>query len=324
MRTIVIYASALAVALGAAARSAAEHGSAHDMRWEERAGESLALRDGHGVVWQFNYGPERTMPCFHPVALPGGKSLTVDGPADHPWHHALWFSWVRINGVNYWEHDPQTQRPLGVTQWTDVVAERRPDFGAEIALELAYRTGDQQPALREMRRIVLSPPDADGSYALDWRLEFVAGDDDVELACTPIPPQPGGVAWGGYAGLSVRFAAELADRQVITPEGVAQFDASGIFRTRERAADYSGALDQRMVGLALLDHPQNERAPTDWYAIASDMSYLNPAWLARGPFVLPAGERLTLRYRVVIHPGRWNAEQLTTAWQAYATTEAAD
>ena len=42
-------------------------------------------------------------PFLHPVRTPGGAVLTVEAPADHPWHHALWFTIKFVNGENFWE-----------------------------------------------------------------------------------------------------------------------------------------------------------------------------------------------------------------------------
>ncbi len=35
---------------------------AHDWNWDERPGQSLALKKGENVLWQFNYGPEQPKP----------------------------------------------------------------------------------------------------------------------------------------------------------------------------------------------------------------------------------------------------------------------
>ena len=42
-------------------------------------------------------------PFLHPVRTPAGALLTVEAPADHPWHHALWFAIKFVNGENFWE-----------------------------------------------------------------------------------------------------------------------------------------------------------------------------------------------------------------------------
>ena len=74
--------------------------------------------------------------------------------------------------------------------------------------------------------------------------------------------------------------------------------------------------------MAILDHPANPRAPSRWYAITDPgmpFWYLNAAWLQLEPYRLPAGERVTLRYRIAVHPGRWDAARLSAEHTAYAT-----
>jgi hypothetical protein len=56
------------------------------------------------------------------------------------------------------------------------------------------------------------------------------------------------------------------------------------------------------------------------YAISnSSMHYFSPAVIQEKPYLLKAGQSLTLRYRVVIHPGRWSAEQLRDAAGVFAS-----
>ncbi|RIK83431.1 MAG: hypothetical protein DCC67_05885 [Planctomycetota bacterium] len=291
-------------------------------RWQERPGESIALCDGDSVIWQFNYGPALAKPLFHPLALADSPPLTVDRPPDHAWHHGLWFSWVFVNGVNYWEHDPQTGRPVGRTQWSDVKIVRNPDYSADISLQLAYGEGDRPPVLRESRTLRVKPRDSAGAYAIDWQCAFTAETEPASVSVRPIPPMPGGVAWGGYGGLSVRLAEGLEDRRASTAEAAALFDAAGIYRGQSPACDYSGVTGGVLAGIALLDHPDNPRHPSPWYAIRSDMSYLNAAIMAPGPIGIPPHETLTLRYRAVVHPGRWDATALTEAARRYAADAA--
>ncbi len=83
--------------------------------------------------------------------------------------------------------------------------------------------------------------------------------------------------------------------------------------------DYSGRLEQREGGIAILDHPKNLNSPSPWYVIKDDtMRYFSPALLCYQPHTIKAGQSLTLRYRVIVHPGRWDAEQLRRAAAEYA------
>ena len=82
--------------------------------------------------------------------------------------------------------------------------------------------------------------------------------------------------------------------------------------------DYSGVLDSVPVGLAMLDHPDNPRHPTPWYVIrGSVMGYINAALLNDEPMTLESGEHMTLRYRVIVHPHRWDAARLQTARESF-------
>lgn len=287
------------------------------LRWNESE-SSVALVRGQNVIWQFNYDSNLDVPFFHPVSTDGGRVLTWDRPPDHAWHHGLWFSWKYINGVNYWEHDRQTGEPAGRTRTTDVRVEARDDHSARISLTLAYHpAGEDEVVLSERRRIDITAPNSQGEYHLDWTADFTAGKREVELDRTPPKPQ----SWGGYAGLSVRFAKELSERQVTSDTGSVEFGLGDRHRSQATSMDYSGVIDGDVVGLAFLDHPDNPRHPTPWYVIRSSVtSYINAALLNDEPMTLEPDGRMTLRYRLIVHPRRWDAARLRTArasfWQS--------
>jgi hypothetical protein len=290
---------------------------AQDWKWNEQPGQSIALsRDGN-VVWQFNYGPDEPKPYFHPVALPGGPVVTWNQPPDHVWHHGLWFSWKFINGLNYWEPDA-TGKPQGRTEWADVRVTTRPDQTARIEMELTYRPADAEPVMTEHRLIDMAAPEADGRFHLDWTCTFTAGSNDVELDRTPLPGEPGGQAWGGYAGLSVRLARDLSERSADSTEGPIEFNAQSRYRGHAQALDYHGVIETQAIGVAICDHPDNLNHPTPWYVIRSQpMSYFSPAVICYAPYRLQAGKSFSLRYRVIIHPDRWDAERLRREYQQF-------
>ena len=270
------------------------------------------------VVWRFNYGPDAGKPHFHPVAVPDGPTLTGQSPPDHRWHHGLWFSWKFINGVNFWEENPQTGKSDGSTEWSRVQIMTREDFSARIGMRIEYRIGDDKPALSEQRFINISAPDADGTYHMDWTMTFTAR-EDVLLDRTPLPDEPDGKIWGGYAGLSVRFAAGLGDRQVVSSDGPVAFE-NDRYRGNARGVDYTGVLKGDEVGgIAVLDLPDNLNSPSPWYVIKSDpMSFFSPAVICYHPHSMKAGESMTLRYCVIVHRGRWDQARLLGEHSAFA------
>jgi hypothetical protein len=185
-------------------------------------------------------------------------------------------------------------------------------------MDLSYHPPDEPAVLTEKRRLTMTPPDDNGCYTIDWDTTFTAGNEDVLLDRTPIEGEPDGVSWGGYAGLSVRLAKCLSDWEVLDSEGRRGLDAHGE-PARWLEFSFRGA-DGVNGGIAILDHPSNLRHPTPWFELmdpAVPFAYFGPAVLYSEPYVLPAGEQLTLRYRVLIHPGAIDESILETEWKGW-------
>jgi hypothetical protein len=287
--------------------------------WEAQKDKSLALLGPAGVLWQFRYDPALDVPYFHPLNTIDGRLLTGDSPPDHIWHHGLWFSWKFINKVNYWEIDAKTGRPEGRTTWSDVETLPRDDFSARIAMALSYRpAGESKPVMTEERTIEVSRPDEAGAYSLDWASTFTAL-EAVVLDRTPPPNEPGGQSWGGYSGLSVRFAKDAVVRKVVTSDGPIIEFPDNRYRGKHTAMDYSGLFGGHPAGIAICDHPDNPGSPTPWYAIREPvMSFFNAAVICYSPITLEPGQKLTLRYRVLVHPGRFDADRLRAEYDRFA------
>jgi hypothetical protein len=283
-------------------------GSSVDLSWKRDEG-SVALMAGDSPVWALHYEAEATKPYFHPVALPGGASMTWLRPPDHPWHCGLWFSWKLINKVNYWEEDKKTGRPAGLTLWSNVVVETRQDFSARLTMELAYAPPQHPAALEERRSIEISAPGDDGSYTIDWTALFTAGAEPVVLEATPVNPAR---TAGGYGGLIWRVSPDLKEWQAINDAGLRDLAAHG---KPARALDFSGIMDGRPAGIAIIDHPDNPGHPSPWFLRLDPKKpygLQGPGILFQEPRKMEPGGNMTLRYRIVVHPGRWSAEDLAS------------
>jgi len=286
--------------------------------WRQTDG-SLALLNHGRVVWQLNFDKKAGKPYFHPVCLTDGTELTWHRPPDHPWHYGLWFSWKFINGLNYWEEDRQTGLSEGCTEIRRVEVKPGDDYSAYITMELSYHPPDAPAVLMEDRRISISAPDDQGAYRINWSSRFTAGATDVLLDRTPIPGEKDGQSWGGYAGLSMRLAKSITDWQLIDSEGRKDLAAHG---QKARWMDFSGRFAEvQVAGIAIFDHPDNLRHPSPGFVIMDPkvpFGYFSPALLFNEPYTLPAGKNLTLRYRVLIHPGRADKNLLEREWKSFS------
>jgi hypothetical protein len=281
-----------------------------------RTGDGAALLNRDRVVWRLNFDRKLGKAYFHPVALPDGSPLTWLSPPDHAWHRALWFSWKFINGVNYWEYVPG----MGLTELVDIRTQLNADFSAGFEMELLYHPPEEETVMREERAIRVHAPDGEGRYAIDWRSTFEALGQDLLLNRTPPEGEPEGQSWGGYSGMSVRLARETTGWRIMDSEG-----RSGMACHRQPArwigCEFLQTAAGREAGIAILDHPENLRHPPPSFVVLREdipFVYYSPALLFEAPHTLPEGERLTLRYRILVYPGRAGKERLDQDWKAFA------
>lgn len=273
--------------------------------WQQTE-SSLTLTQNKDVVWQLNYGKNEPKPCFHPLKTLEGTELTSFRPDDHPWHRALWFSWKFINGLNYWEEDPDTEVSEGITEISHVQATARDDYSAHITLEIRYHPPGEPVVLTEYRVLEVSAPSIqDGTYTIEWESAFVAGEEKVFLDRTPILGDPDGVAWGGYAGLSMRISPNLSNWQFVDSHSRVDLDTN---KQHAHWVDFRGVdkTSGRVGGVTIFDHQNNPRHPTPWYVIMGKdppFGYFSPAFLYENSYTLPAGSELKLRYQIRVHSG---------------------
>lgn len=281
------------------------------LSWSQ-TGTSLTLLNGDNTVWCLVFDPKQPKSYFHPLATIDGEVLTAFEPADHPWHRGLWWSWKFINGLNYWEEDRTTRASEGVTELTRAAVEAGRDFTARAELNFSYHPPGQAVVMTELRKLTITRPDADGRYRIDWTSEFTAGSAPVTLGRTPLPHEPGGASYGGYAGLSLRLPLQANGWSVRTSEGKNNTAAS--HGQTAHWIDFSGSGS----GIAIIDHPGNPRHPSPWYVHDSPpMSYYGPAVLFNESLVLAAGQSLKFSYRILCHSKPMSEQEIETDFRDF-------
>jgi hypothetical protein len=256
--------------------------------------------------WTYHDDASRR-PFLHPVRAPSGAVLTRDAPADHPWHHGLWFTIKFVNGENFWEEydaygvlrhvgEPSVSPTSlsGTVHWT------RPDRETVV--------------IDDERRLAHVDLGAD-AYAIDFSLRLTPR-ADVLLDRTPF------TTWGGYGGLALRGRPDWEDTRLVIAN-----DTGGDMLRGERSdwCDLSGHVDGTEAGILLLYGAGNPRSPVPWYGTTRSANYgdegwsnfLNAAFLWDEPLLVAAGETLPFDFRVVVHDGTWHAARCAAAWDAW-------
>lgn len=290
--------------------------------------------------WTYRWG-EVPRPFVHPVTTPSGHVLSVDSPADHPWHHALWFTIKFVNGENFWEEYDD----FGLLVQDSPPAVTTSDEGVTRAVShLAWHspTGDGAPVggdathdgivMREVCVMEQRQLAVDAS-AMDWdlRLEPIV---DVTLDRTPF------TTWGGYGGLTLRGRPDWHDTVLRLPDGSERARVlgdrapwcalDGTMGSTAYGDDEAGEpegvpLVGPEVGMVMFDHPGNPNHPTPWYASTRADTYgqdgwsnfANAAFLWDGPVRVPAGGKLRLRHRFIAHDRRWPLDRIRQEWDAW-------
>jgi hypothetical protein len=280
-------------------------------------GSGVRWGDGELTVadrWTYRFGHQRH-PCIHPLRTPADATLTIDAPADHPWHHGLWFAVKFVDGENFWEE----LDPYGVQRHCDdppVTVDE--DAGGQVVVSgrLDWVAPDRTTVVLRERRTLTHVPIADGSYAIDVAEELYP-ERDVVLDRTPWNG-----LWGGYGGLTLRGRPDWVDTRLLLPDGAIHERLIGVPAT---GVDLTGTVGGTPVGMAILDHPANGAGPVPWYASTRAATYGDEGWsnfvcaafLWEGPVEVGAGATLRRQHRVVVHDGPWSADDLRDAIITY-------
>jgi hypothetical protein len=119
----------------------------------------------------------------------------------------------------------------------------------------------------------------------------------------------------------LRVDAKLGGR-IVNSRGDVDAAAWG---KRAEWVDYSGPLNGKVVGIAVLNHPSSFRYPTYWHVRTYGLFAANPFGVkdftgdktADGTYRLERGKSLTLRYRVLLHKGDAKIARVAEAFADY-------
>ena len=271
---------------------------------------------------EFFLSPDGNKPYVYPLRTAGGTLVTRHFPMeqfpgethDHPHHRGMFFAHGDVNGVNLWATEKATKTPQDGSMVLRKVLEAKggPKTGT---IKAVFDALDPQgkPMMTETRTIT-----------------FHAGPDpriiDYEINVKALRAIKFGDTKEGTFG--IRLATALSEDRtgkMVNAQGAST--EKNVWGKRSEWVDYSGTVDGKTVGVAILDHPANPRHPTYWHARAYGLFAANPFGLhdfyndksKDGSLNVPAGQTITFRYRVVIHEGGLEAAHIPAIYQQYSS-----
>ncbi len=262
---------------------------------------------------------------IHPLYGINGEILTEDAPEDHPHQHGIFWAWHQMHVGERSVGDGWTQDDISwnvrevdllegaIYSPRSSVASFRSLVSSGLQARIQWISpryldagGEPEPFVEETTTIHVSPGTGD-HRAVDVTIELRALVDSVRIG--------GSEDEKGYGGFSARIRLP-EDVQFVGPGGpvqplVTDVDAGPWL---DFSATFGGG---RPSGVAILQHPSNPGFPQPWILRRED-SMQNPKWPGAEPVLLPKGEPITLRYRLIVHDGRADAIPLERLHARYA------
>ena len=291
-----------------------------------RNGNQVDVRIGGRPFTTYSFDPSAAKPYLFPLRSAHGTVVTRGFPMtpdiagedqDEPHQRAMYFAHGDINGFDFWGE-------AAFLKWSDHPAST---FGRTVFRTLnAIQGGDDGGTLRATFDLV-APTGTIGEEVQTYRFR---GDEQSRLIdcefvlhATHGPLTMGDTKEGT---LAIRVVKGLHPPQGHMVNANGASGEKGIWGKRSNWVDYSGRVAGEDVGVAMFDHPQNERTPAYWHARAYGLLAANPFGLKQftgdrrqdGRYPIPAGGSLVLRYRVLIHRGTALQADVAEAYRQFA------
>ncbi|MDW8266666.1 MAG: PmoA family protein [Gemmataceae bacterium] len=296
--------------------------------------DQIEFRIGSELVGRYHIGPDVAKPYFWPLHGPGGIPVTRGWPmvkglpnesTDHVHQKSLWFchgdvipegielkqTIKGVKGVDFWSEAPGHGRIV----CTRVGEPRSDGRHAQVTTHNEWRTADGVKVLDETRTLHL--------YDLGAARLLVF---DIDLHARVVPITFGDTKEGAM-GLRVHDAIREVKGAGKLENAEGQVGEKQIWGRKSAWCDYSGPLDGKVVGVALLDDPRNPH-PACWHSRGYGLMAANPFGRDASGFPgqkgnrelvrLAKGEHLKLRYGVLVHLGDAREGKVAEHYQRFA------
>ena len=257
-------------------------------------------------------------PIIYPLVGPGGHRMTRDFPmkeagpnekSDHDHHRSFWLTHGDVNGVDFWLDDAH----CGKIVQTKGSAKANDDGSVVIETENDWNGPDGKRILSDLRRFTFRS--VGGRRIIDCDFLLKATDGDVNFGDTK--EGSFGIRVAGTMKADAKLGGKITNAQ-----GEHDKDAWG---QKSAWVDYSGPVDEDIVGVTIHDHPESFGYPTRWHVRTYGLFAANPFGVhdfvggdKTEGVVLKNGEQMRLSYRVVLYQGEFDAAVAAADSKDYA------
>ena len=251
---------------------------------------------------------------LHPVYTPSGKIVTDDYATNHWHHHGIWMAWTKTE----WQGRAPDFWNMGDAKGkVEFLALDRtwegPVHGGLVARHrfVDTTTNASHTVLHETWQVTVYRTEPKGEFARYHIFDLVstqtcAGDSWLRL------PQYhyGGLGFRGHESWNGKDGT-----QFLTSEGVRDRIRGNM--STARWCDISGDVEGNRVGIAILDHPANFRAPQPVRLHPTEPFFCYAPQQAGDMEIIP-GRPYISRYRFIVHDGAPDPGELERLWKDFA------
>ena len=289
-------------------------------------------------------------PILYPLKTAKGTVVTRNFPlvkavgerTDHPHHISSWFNYGNINGVDFWnnpsddikgsQHDSSKMGKIVHKTFSKI---KNGKNAASMQLLMDWIMPDGSKVLQQDE--VMTFRSAPNLRIIDRVITLTAQDKKVVF----------GDSKEGALGIRVARALEEPSTrpEIFTdangvPTKVPMMDNTGVdgkyvnaeglkgekeaWGKRSKWMTLSGNVKGEDTSIAIFDHPKNPTYPTYWHARAYGLFAANPFGakeFTNGKtvlnYTLESGQKITLRFRIVISSGTLSKEQTEAAYNQF-------
>ncbi|MDR2232514.1 MAG: PmoA family protein [Tannerella sp.] len=267
-----------------------------------QVGSKIDVTIGDRFFTSYITSADEKYPFLFPVNGPvTGSSVTSMRNGEYPHHSSLFFGCDRVNGGNYWQEG--LERGQIISKGAKIVEQ-----GDRVVItdECEWLRPDAESPVRDTRKIIITAPSKDL-----WQIDF---DITVETLMDVV------IEKTNHSLFSVRTAFDISVLNggvMINAEGAQGEQAT--FGKKSAWIDFYGKRADSMEGIAIMQHPSNEGYPAPWFT--RDYGFMSPTPMYWPPndqdISLSKGEKITLRYRVLVHAGDHRSANIALQYEKY-------
>lgn len=255
---------------------------------------------------------------IHPLYAPHGQVLTRIQPPDHYHHYGIWNPWTHTvfenDTIDFWNIKNRT----GTVRFAKITAQKSNDAFAELTALHEHivfkKDGSEKIALNEWQTIKV--------YQLNKENNSYIVDVTSKMSCASQSPLL--IVAYRYGGFGWR-ATEYWDKnnsEMLTSEGKTRDNTDN---TKAKWIIVYGALPGNDEGgIVMLSHPSNYNHPEPlriWDKKANGGRgdvFANFAPTKDKDWLLEPGKTYTLKYRLLVFNGKFDAAKAEAAWKIFA------